>query len=300
MTRPCARDAAHTEAICTQKLHILLLVLVCILLLAPDVGAPQLVHLHAWGHARPSGARRAAAARSESSARWAQRARNLRMTCMALVAHGTTSRKMATTKMLMTPSLTGIPNSLSASAPGTREMARHAARAPGAPAAAWLNCLFVRFDRTRVAQPQNSQPGLRRRSAAGAAACAPPVSIDIVNIYFAGAGHACCVLFAQISLHSDRNTHRTRGRLPASAGASRSPPAVARSLHAVTRSLPADLKERLVIADCRAFSDSRHASRAEAAVARLQSNNARQPCVRGLWERRFRLLDDKILKDTNP
>jgi hypothetical protein len=90
---------------------------------------------------------------------------------MALVMHGTTNRMTTTTKMLITPSLTGIPNSCCASAPGTCERARHAAawqpglRASGAPEAAGLNGLFGRTERARVAQPRNAQPGRHRLSA---------------------------------------------------------------------------------------------------------------------------------------
>jgi hypothetical protein len=105
---------------------------------------------------------------------------------MAFVMHGTTNRKMATMKMLITPSLTCIPNSCCASAPVTRDRARHAERAPGAPEAAWLNSLFGRTERARVAQPRNAQPGRRRLSAAGVgvgSACAPVSGRGIVARY---------------------------------------------------------------------------------------------------------------------
>jgi len=67
----------RTSAVCTQKLHILLVVLVCkFLVAAEEVGIPQLVHLHVWGHVWPSGARGAVRCKPRqraSRARWAQR-----------------------------------------------------------------------------------------------------------------------------------------------------------------------------------------------------------------------------------
>jgi hypothetical protein len=93
----------RTVAVCSQKLHILFVVVVCKLLVAAEeVGIPQLVHLHVWGHARPSGARGAGRCKKRQRASdEAHRARNLRITWMAFVMHGTTNRKMATMKMLI-------------------------------------------------------------------------------------------------------------------------------------------------------------------------------------------------------
>jgi hypothetical protein len=47
----------------------------------------------------------------------------------------------------------------------------------GAPAAAWLNDLFGRAERARVAQPRNAQHGRRRRSAVGTAAGSAPAPV---------------------------------------------------------------------------------------------------------------------------